>query len=217
LTTYILWDDVNLELIPPTATIIGVYVDGRYADLDAAKAKFPHTTFVTIAVNSKDDADVLDVESGDATNADVYAWLVRQLKRGVYRPVIYTSVSNIDALMLTMTANGFVHGKDFRLWSAHYGAGEHICGPNTCKLTKTACDWTQFTSTALGKSLDESDLGASAPTFTAPKAAPAKTAANGAAKAVVTVPADWVAMIERDVAKVQQDVNQLAAYLKAHS
>jgi predicted Zn-ribbon and HTH transcriptional regulator len=41
-------------------------------------------------------------------------------------------VSNIDRLMLTMNANGFERSQ-YRLWSAHYGAGEHICGPATCK------------------------------------------------------------------------------------
>ncbi len=89
--------------------------------------------------------------------------------------------------MLTMNANRFQRSQ-YRLWSAHYGwagapGGEHICGPSTYKLTQTACDWTQFTNRALNSSLDESDLGSAAPSFTAPKPAPAATAAPAVTQA----------------------------------
>jgi hypothetical protein len=48
-----------------------------------------------------------------------------------------------------------------RLWSAHYGLGEHICGPNSCKAMSVEADGTQWTSSALGRVLDQSELQAS--------------------------------------------------------
>jgi hypothetical protein len=201
MTTFVMYDDVSVPLIPANATVIGVYIDGRFKNDSEIRTKFPHAALVTIAVSAKDDADCLDVEAGDATIAEVYGWLTRQLKRGVVRPVIYTSVSNVDRLMLTMNANKFQRSQ-YRLWSAHYGAGVHVCGPATCKLTKTACDWTQFTNQANHSSLDESDLGADAPVFTAPRPTPAP--AKPAAPAVT-------------LAKAEADLNEIEAYLKAHS
>jgi hypothetical protein len=167
MATLYMYDDVTVSLIPLDAKIIACYNDGRYKNVDAVRARFPHAVIVTIAVRASDDAEVLDDEPGDATDAEVYAWLKRQHARGVYCPVIYKSAGGVDRLMLTMTANGFVHGKDFLIWSAHYGNGPHICGPDTCKLTKIECDWTQSTDKALGRSLDESMLAAE-PSFTAP-------------------------------------------------
>lgn len=202
MTTYIMYDDVSVSLIPANATIIGVYADGRYKNQPEVKSTHPHATLVTIAVSAADDADVLDVEAGDATIAQVYAWLERQLKRGVYRPVIYASVSSIDQLMLTMNANKFTRSQ-YRLWSAHYGAGEHVCGPATCKLTKTACDWTQFTNRAGNSSLDESTLGSDSPTFTKP-AVPASPPAKAPAPAGPTL------------AQVEQYLQAIDGYVKAH-
>jgi hypothetical protein len=159
---------------------------------------------------------VLDVESGNATIAEVYDWLERQLKRGVYRPVIYISVSQVDALMLTMNANKFQRSQ-YRIWSAHYGAGEHICGPSTCKLTKTACDWTQFTNRAANSSLDESDLGSDAPSFTAPKAAPAPVKAAPAPAPAKPAPAPAPTAPVVTAAQAAAALAEIEAFVKAHS
>lgn len=152
-----MYDDIDPALLPATATAVAGYVDGRFANLTAIRARFPHAQILTIAVFPADDADCLDVEPGDATRADIFAWFKRQQARGVQRPVVYSSVVNMDGINATMTANGFPRDS-WRAWSAHYGQGEHICGPSTCKLTSVACDGTQFTDRALSRSLDESVL-----------------------------------------------------------
>jgi hypothetical protein len=181
MSTLVMYDDVNVSLIPATATIIGYYVDGAYANGTAIKARFPHAELVGIATNAAHDADALDDEAGDATDAQVYDWLNRQIARKVYRPLIYKSVSGIDQLMLTMNANKFPRSA-YRLWSAHYGAGQHICGPDSCKLTKTECDWTQWTDTYNGVSLDASLLSDTPFAPPAPKPpAPKYTRAQGQA------------------------------------
>jgi hypothetical protein len=63
----------------------------------------------------------------------------------------------MDALVTTLGGAG-ISRAEVRLWSAHYGQGKHICGPGTCGLTRHACDGTQWTDAALGRSLDESIL-----------------------------------------------------------
>lgn len=167
-----MWDDVNAALIPSGAGYVAYYVDGIYANLNAVKARFPHAALVSIAVRSADDADALDVENGDATIADIYGWLKRQLARGVERPVIYISAGQVDLMMQTMNANGFQRS-EYRIWSAHYTGSPHICGPSTCgEIKTTVADWTQYTDRADNSSLDESLLS-DEPVFTAAKPAPA--------------------------------------------
>jgi hypothetical protein len=153
-----MFDDTNVSLMPTAAAEAG-YVGGRWPTYNELKAKFPNARLLGIAVTASEDAECLDVENGDATIAQIYGWFKRQQARKVYRPVIYSSVSQMNAIHATMTANGFARS-EYRLWSAHYGAGQHICGPSSCKLTSVACDGTQWTSTAMGKSLDESLLSA---------------------------------------------------------
>src|SRR6266487_4563491 len=72
------------------------------------------------------DAQCLDVEPGDATNADAPAWVKRQIARGVYRPVVYTSLSNVNALLRALAAAG-ISRPQVRLWTAHYTGREHLC------------------------------------------------------------------------------------------
>ena len=185
--TLVMYDDTNPALIPASAAIIGYYKDGDFADGAAVAKRFPHAQLVGICVRGADDGDALDVENKDATIADVYSWLTRQIAKKVYRPLIYTSVGNVDSLMVTMTANKFERSA-YRLWSAHYGAGQHICGPASCMATKTECDWTQWTDTYGGLSLDASLL--SDEPFGPAAAAPAT------AKPAVNVRAQAQALLE---------------------
>jgi hypothetical protein len=136
-----MYDSVTVADLPRGAAAYAGYVDGAYANFGSLPAA---THKLDIAVFSSDNATCLDVEPGNATNADVYSWFLRQVQRGVWRPVVYTSGSNIDSLVATMTANGFSRST-YRLWSAHY-TNQHICGPSTCGITRTACDGTQWAS-----------------------------------------------------------------------
>jgi hypothetical protein len=151
-----MFDSIDISQLPAGAPAYAGYVNGRWPTFALLLQKFPRAHLLDIAVNSGADATCLDVETGDATNADIYTWFVRQQARKVWRPVVYTSVSNADALVAVMTANGF-NRAEYRLWSAHY-SGEHICGPATCKLTRFPCDGTQWTDKALGRNLDQSVL-----------------------------------------------------------
>lgn len=152
-----MFDSIDIAALPAGAPAYAGYVNGAWPTFSTLLRVFPGAHLLDIAVTADADATCLDVEKGDATNADVYGWFTRQQARKAWRPVLYTSASNVDSLAATMTANGFPR-TSYRLWSAHYGAGEHICGPAACKLTRYACDGTQWTDNALGRNLDQSVL-----------------------------------------------------------
>jgi hypothetical protein len=91
-----LFDSVNPDAIPADATLALGYVDGNYPTVkDGALARrLPHATIVTCATNPAHDADVLDVERGDATPMQAPDWIVRQRRRGSWvHPTIYCDFS----------------------------------------------------------------------------------------------------------------------------
>ena len=156
MTQLIMYDAIDTVNIPVNAKYIAGYVNGLWPTYSKLQKQFPHATLLSVAVNASANAQCLDVETGDATIADVYLWLTRQIGLKVFRPAIYIQASNVNKLMLTMNANGFQRNQ-YRLWSAHY-AGQHICGPGTCGQVNVNVDGTQWTDTALGKNLDQSLL-----------------------------------------------------------
>jgi hypothetical protein len=208
-----MYDDVNLELIPQDAKYVAAYASGRFQNLGEARTRFPHATVLSIATNAGVEADALDVEAGDATIAQAPAWVAWQASRGIYLPVVYCSVSNADALVAEMAAKG-ISRDAYRVWSAHYDSslGAHLCGPDTCKLCKTACDWTQYTNRANGSSLDESVLS-DEPVFTKPVSKPVSgTPKPEPAPAPVKAPTPAVT-----AAQAAADLAQLEEFVKDHS
>lgn len=134
------------------------YVGGNWPTwppLEHLYGNYPAEHILSIAVFASEDAEFLDVETGDATIAQVYGWYTRQQARKAWRPGIYISAGSMPALLLTMNANAIARSS-YRLWSAHYTGVPHICGPGTCGYPQA--DGTQWTSSAFGRSLDQSLL-----------------------------------------------------------
>ena len=161
-----MYDAVDVSNLPPGAAAYAGYVDGSWPTYGTLKARFPGAHILSITVFGND-AECADVENGDMTISGIYGWFRNQEARKVWKPCIYSSVSGMDRVAATMTANGFARSS-YRLWSAHYGAGEHICGPSSCRLMHENADGTQWTDFVLGRSLDQSLLvagffGGSAP------------------------------------------------------
>jgi hypothetical protein len=154
-----MYDSTNVGALPHGADAYAGYVEGLFPTFAALKRQFTASGahLLSIAVFASGDAECLDIEPGDATNAQAPGWVKRQLARGAHRPCLYTSVGNMDALVTALGGAGISRAA-VRLWSAHYGQGKHICGPATCGLTRHASDGTQWTDSALGRSLDESIL-----------------------------------------------------------
>jgi hypothetical protein len=74
-----MYDAVTPGNIPPTARLVAGYADGRYANLGQMRARFPHATIVSIAVRWTTRAQVLDVETGDATPAEAVLWCTKTM------------------------------------------------------------------------------------------------------------------------------------------
>lgn len=156
-----MYDTIYNDLYPAGAAAYAGYVDGGVGDQPnfswLAKA-FPHAERLSIAVFPANNADCLDIEQGAADPSDALVWYKRQISRGVWRPCFYASASVMESDLLPIVrASGFPKDR-IRLWSAHYGEGQHICGPTSCRLTSTPMDGTQWTDTVDGRNVDASLL-----------------------------------------------------------
>jgi hypothetical protein len=144
-------DSITVENLPAAGfPAYAGYTSGFWPTFPVLQERFPHAHLLSVAVNAAHDAQCLDVEPGDATNGQAPAWVRRQHARGIHRPCVYTSASNAGALVRTLAAAGIARAR-YRLWSAHYGLGPHICSPRTCAYPGVPpCDGTQFTKTGRG-------------------------------------------------------------------
>ena len=71
-------------------------------------------------------------------------------------PDTFASDADMQAVIDELL-NGGIQRASVRLWSAHYGAGEHICGPDTCKQVSIPMDGTQWTDAAPGENGSQVD------------------------------------------------------------
>ena len=149
-----MYDSIDIRQIPPDAQAVAGYVGGNWPTYASLAADWPFAKKLSIAVNSRQNAECLDVEAGDARPDQAAAWVKRQQKRGVKRPVVYCSVSQAPLLLRTLSKAG-VFRADIRLWTAHYTFKPHLCS-SSCGYGDLKADATQWTDKALGRNLDAS-------------------------------------------------------------
>lgn len=138
-----MYDAVTVVDLPAGADAYAGYVDGRYANIGAIRARFPATRTLAIAVRATTtDADALDVENGDATPDQVPGWVAARHALGDPRPVVYASVSAIAEIMTQLSSHDIVRAQ-VRLWSAHYTT-RHICNPGCYPTMPVTADGTQW-------------------------------------------------------------------------
>lgn len=143
-------DSIRPGDMPPGYPAYLAYVDGaRSMDAAAVRARFPSAHILTLTVlGGSAVADGCDREPGDLSPAGAAAWLHWRISSGAWRPVLYDSRDDVPATLGQLAAAG-VQRAQIRILSAHYGAGEHICGPGTCRASFQA-DGTQWTDTFPG-------------------------------------------------------------------
>lgn len=149
------------DQFPSGGQAYAAYVDGSVGDQPNYAyivRTFPKAFHLSIALFASNNADTLDVEAGAAAPGDVPGWYARQKNRGIQRPCVYASASTMTDSILPVLNQAKIGRSQVRLWSAHYGVGEHICGPSSCGLMPVEADGTQWTSNALGRDLDQSLL-----------------------------------------------------------
>lgn len=143
---FTMYDSTEVGQIPVTAEAVAGYVGGNWPTFGPLSQKFGKAKRLSIAVNAGEDAECLDVETGDATPAEAPAWVNRQKARGVARPVLYANFSTMPAVKAALASAGIPRSA-VRLWVAEYTYTPHIpSGYDAC----------QYTNRALGRNLDAS-------------------------------------------------------------
>lgn len=127
--TYVMGDSTTAGNIPSWVDVEAGYVDGKYQSyygLDPRKKR------VSITTNGIKPADIGDIEKYDLSITDA----PRILGKGSWG--LYISVSRVRTLLQV------VPRASFKLLTAHYGAGEHICNPSCYRGMPTWADGTQW-------------------------------------------------------------------------
>lgn len=144
-------DSTDVAALPPGYGQYLGYVDGRWPTYPELARKFPKARNIGLTVTGATfAAHGCDVEFGNLTAADAGQWTRQKLNRQpASRPVLYASVTGeqgygMPDVLRALDANRISRDR-VRLLSAHYGAGEHICGPATCGEIGIGMDGTQWT------------------------------------------------------------------------
>jgi len=124
---------------------IAAYANGRYANYAAARKAFPRLRCLEIDVSGAGVGNTGDFEPGDMSYDHAGRWAAGRLAAGVWRPVVYFSVSNWQAVMSSLQASG-VARSDVRIWTAHYNGREHLCTPACNRNVTGTADATQWAS-----------------------------------------------------------------------
>lgn len=155
MTTYLeMLDDADVsKFFGTNADVYAGYVDG-YVTYPWLLSHYSSKHLLSISIHGND-ADCLDMENGAASFASGPGWYRRAKGRKLHttKPVMYCASGSSNLVLSNMSHAGISRASYF-LWSAHTGAGEHICGPHTCGYPQA--DATQWTFTYLGRSLDAS-------------------------------------------------------------
>ncbi|HUN38461.1 MAG TPA: peptidoglycan-binding domain-containing protein [Trebonia sp.] len=129
------------------------YVDGDFRTYSAIVKLFPDAYHISMTVfGGKAVADGVDCEEKDTSPEGAADWVEYRLTAGYVRPIVYASISGMPAVIEELASRD-IAVEEVRLLSAHYGEGEHICGPDTCKYPGIAVsmDGTQWTDAASGR------------------------------------------------------------------
>jgi hypothetical protein len=99
------------------------YVGGSWPSFSPECATYPglhkQGRIISIAVTASEQAEILDCEAGDATPRQCGPWLKAQLERGVWKPGIYSSSSQMPLVEASIQASG-IKRDQIRLWVAKW-------------------------------------------------------------------------------------------------
>lgn len=182
-----MWDAIEISQIPANPQAVAGYVGGQWPTWSSLVKAFPRASVLSIAVNSSEDADCLDIENGDAVPSDAPAWYARQKARGVARPCFYANTSTMPAVLAALNG-GHVARSKYRVWTAHFTHAAHI---------EPGSDATQWTDAALGRNLDCSECVNGF--FTDPPAPPVTNPLHYDWFATGPFPSRWGNLNERSV------------------
>jgi len=139
----VMYDAIEPGLIPHGGDVVAGYVGGRWPTFTNGElARYAHgRREISIAVDAALDADALDIEKSDATSQQAVAWTKHMFGYGRPRPVLYRNLDRVASLIDVMNAGGVPRG-DYRIWSAHWGDGPHVCTSARCTPGWAGRVWT---------------------------------------------------------------------------
>lgn len=145
---FVMYDSVTLSEIPNEPHAVLAYINGEFANYDEAKVRFPHARLLPTSVTGQVVAECYDLEKGDYLPQSAGVLWEFAHTRGVERPCMYASLSNMDTVKSSLAQKTSARDT-FRLLVADWnGLAQLIPG----------YDGHQFTNHALGRNLDESIL-----------------------------------------------------------
>jgi hypothetical protein len=154
------YDSIEPDTIPADPPAVAGYVAGRWPDYSELVARFPRARHKSIAVAASEDADILDIENGDASPSDGPGWFTRQRARGLQLPGFYADASTMPEVVAALAGAG-IERTEYVLWVAWYNGSDSIV---------PGYEAHQWTDSALGRNLDQSSC---LPSFWAPSPSPA--------------------------------------------
>lgn len=118
-----LYDGINtdasaIKWIYKTGDLVAGYDAGTFIWSQAEWNLFPPSARVTITPTASHTADVLDVETGDATPEETEGWIKKMKLTGYMRPTIYCSLSVVPDVR--KGTGPYIFGKDYDLWIADW-------------------------------------------------------------------------------------------------
>jgi peptidoglycan hydrolase-like protein with peptidoglycan-binding domain len=199
-------DSITVANLPAGYNAYLGYVDGIYRTYNELRLKFPGVPAVGLTVlGGFAVADGCDIETFDLTPVTGAEWTAGRLRAGAHRPISYASVSNMTSqggVLPELTARG-ISRSQVRLLSAHYGAGEHICGPSTCRLMSVDADGTQWTDQAHGNAGSLIDASVLRDDFFSGSPAPVPPPSNWQEQMMRSLPTLRQGATDTDVRSVQ--------------
>ena len=118
-----LYDSTDPTKIPANAPMVAGYTSGLWPTFGRLAGLFPNAIRISIAIDATHDADVLDVEQGDATPADVVAWVNRQRSHGA-DPTVYCSRVSMWPAVQAAVATARIAPPHY--WIADYTGVKHL-------------------------------------------------------------------------------------------
>lgn len=118
-----MYDSTNVDAIPLSATLVLVYLDGKYVTDLAAAIRFPHAQRIPTTTTTLGDlaAQIYDCEKGDGDPQQAAAWAKRKLSLS-QRPTIYCNLSTWPSVKTALTTLGIgLQQVDFGIadWTGH--------------------------------------------------------------------------------------------------
>jgi hypothetical protein len=150
-----LYDAIVLSNIPPEASAVAGYVDGRWATWPSVMQRWPHARHVSITVTGGHEADIGDVEAGNMTVQGALNWIRQMRALGHPAPGLYASLDTWCGGLQDELLRRYPRSA-FRVWTAHYTYAAHRCGPSCDRRLRVPVDATQWTDRSHGRDLDES-------------------------------------------------------------